>query len=46
MKSIYNCCFIMFIVFTFGLISVNVKYSDGTEFNYKGIIERISEAEK
>lgn len=36
MKELYVALAVLFIITTFGLIDVEMNFSDGTTFNYKG----------
>lgn len=36
MKGLYNLLAILLIIFTLGAVSVRIKYSDGSVFNYEG----------
>ncbi len=36
MKGIYIALAIMFIIMTFGIIDVRLKFPDGTRFTYRG----------
>lgn len=42
MKALYVFCAISFVICTLGLVSVGLKFSDGSEFYYKGLFERIA----
>lgn len=46
MREIYNTIAILFIIVTFGFVSVNIKYSDGSTFNYRGWVNRSIDKKK
>lgn len=41
MKILSIVLALLFIIFTLGFISIEIKYSDGSRFEYKGWINRI-----
>ncbi len=43
MKEFYIMLAILFIVCTLGLVDIRLKFSDGSKFEYKGLISRIIE---
>lgn len=43
MKILYNTLAFLFCVFTFGIVDLELKYSDGTHFKWVGWITRLLE---
>lgn len=46
MKGLYNTIAILFIIVTFGAVSVNIKYSDGSVFKYRGWVDNLIDRDK
>lgn len=41
MKFLYNFLAILFCIITLGIFDLNIKYSDGSSFNFKGWVGKL-----